>query len=131
MPIHSLLRYRLVAPIRHSVVALSSSQEGRTNIFTGGPKFLGKNGPPRLIFGLPDQFFRRCYRKFERSEILSRRSYFLENSIAERYFFLEKNIATRKFDCSRCYRSERLLLSMTTLSLTPRSQSPVGEHPWN
>ena len=43
----------------------------------------------------------------------------------------ENNIAARKFDRSQCYRSELLLLSMTTLSLTPRSQSPVGELPWN
>ena len=43
----------------------------------------------------------RCYRKFDRSEISSRRSYFLGNSIAERYFFLGNNIATRKFDHSR------------------------------
>ena len=35
----------------------------------------------------------RCYRKFDRSEILSRRSYFLGNFIAERYFFLGNVIA--------------------------------------
>ena len=42
----------------------------------------------------------RCYRKFDRSEILSRRSYFLGNFIAERYFFLGNIIAARKFDRS-------------------------------
>ena len=51
----------------------------------------------------------RCYRKFDRSEILSRRSYFLGNFIAERYFFLGNIIAARKFDRSRCHGSERLL----------------------
>ena len=40
----------------------------------------------------------RCYRKFDRSEILSRRSYFQGNFIAERYFFLGNIIAARKFD---------------------------------
>jgi len=45
--------------------------------------------------------FSRCYRKFDRSEILSRRSYFLGNFIAERYFFLGNIIAARKFDRSR------------------------------
>ena len=73
----------------------------------------------------------RCYRKFDRSEILLLRSYFLGNFITERYFFLGNIIAARKFDRSRCHESERLLWSMTTLSLTPRSQSPVGELPWN
>ena len=67
----------------------------------------------------------RCYRKFDRSEILSRRLYFLGNFIAERYFFLENIIAARKFDRSRCHGNQRLL-SMTTQSLTPRNQSPVG-----
>ena len=47
----------------------------------------------------------RCYRKFDRSEILSRRSYFLGNFIAERYFFLGNIIAARKFDRSRCHGS--------------------------
>ena len=73
----------------------------------------------------------RCYRKFDRLEILLWRSYFLGNSIIKRNFSLGNIIATRKFDRSQCYRSERLLLSMITLSLTPRSQSPVGELPWN
>ena len=45
----------------------------------------------------------RCYRKFDRSEILSRRSYFLGNFIAKRYFFLGNIIAARKFDRSRCH----------------------------
>ena len=59
-----------------------------------------------------------------RSEILSRRSYFLGNFIAERYFFLGNIIAAMKFDRSRCHGNQRLL-SMTTRSFTPRSQSPA------
>ena len=55
----------------------------------------------------------RRYRKFDRLEILSRRSYFLGNFIAECYFFLGNIIAARKFDRSQHYGSERLLWSMT------------------
>ena len=65
----------------------------------------------------------RCYRKFDRSEILSQRSYFLGNFIAKRDFFLG-NIVARKFDHSQSHRNERLLLSMTNQSPTPRNQSP-------
>ena len=43
----------------------------------------------------------RCYRKFDRSEISSQRSYFLGNFTAEHYFFLGNTIAARKFDRSR------------------------------
>ena len=44
----------------------------------------------------------RCYRKFDRSEISSRRSLvFPRKFIAERNFFLGNNIAARKFDRSR------------------------------
>ena len=52
-----------------------------------------------------DSNHERCYRKFDRSEILSLRSYFLGNFIAERYFFLGNIIAARKFDRSRCHGS--------------------------
>ena len=44
---------------------------------------------------------RSGYRKFHRSEILSRCSYFLGNFIVERNFFLGNIIAARKFDRSQ------------------------------
>ena len=44
----------------------------------------------------------RCYRKFDRSELLSQRSYSQGNFFAERYFFLKNIIAARKFDRSLC-----------------------------
>ena len=59
------------------------------------------------------------------------------NLIAQKYLisrraafiFLGNMNAARKFDRSRCHGNWRLLLSMTTQSLTPRSQSLVGELP--
>ena len=75
MPIHSLLQCRLVAAILHSSSIKRTRQQqteftcyaGRTDIFTGGPKFSGKNGPPGPMFRKfwspgpifpPDQNFR-------------------------------------------------------------------------
>ena len=59
----------------------------------------------------------RCYRKFDCSEILSRRSYFLGNFITKCDFFLGNIIAARKFDRSPSHRNERLLLSILLSNL--------------
>ena len=94
---------------------------------------------------LSQNFCNRCYRKFDRSEILSRRLYFLGNFIAERYFFLGNIIAARKFDRSRKISStidSRVCLptlwrhpyieSLPTLWwLILYSGASLKGHPWN
>ena len=100
------LAYSENASLHAKCNKLHDSEAGLTMSRRLGGSCLGRaNGSAQANYDDLCTVQPRCYRKFDRSEILSLRSYFLGNFIAERYFFLGNIIAARKFDRSRCHGS--------------------------